>query len=105
MDRSQHENDNNDTIINIDNDNDDDFNSQDMLDMSNQLKSIYERDKKKLNAYIKKHNFFYEQLIIIYGLIKCYQTNDNDYNYDICISEIDTICANILLKHLEDIED
>tara|TARA_R110001599_G_C11958210_1_gene632530 strand:+ start:82 stop:372 length:291 start_codon:yes stop_codon:yes gene_type:complete len=94
MDRTQHDvNDN------------DDFNSQDMLDMSNQLKSIYERDKKKLNAYIRKYNFFYEQLIIIYGLIKCYQTNDNDYNYDICIAEIDTICSDILLKHLEETED
>ena len=94
MDRTQHDvNDN------------DDFNSQDMLDMSNQLKSIYERDKKKLNAYIRKYNFFYEQLIIIYGLIKCYQTNDADYNYDICIAEVDTICSDILLKHLEETED
>tara|TARA_R110001632_G_scaffold94782_1_gene200798 strand:+ start:2507 stop:2815 length:309 start_codon:yes stop_codon:yes gene_type:complete len=102
MDRTQHEN---DTIIDIDDFNSNGFNSNDLLDMSNHLKSIYERDKKKLNGYIKRHNFLYEQLMIIYGLIKCYQTNDADYNYDICIAEVDTICSDILLKHLEDIED
>tara|TARA_R110000868_G_scaffold192686_1_gene437253 strand:- start:98 stop:400 length:303 start_codon:yes stop_codon:yes gene_type:complete len=83
----------------------DGFNSQDFLDMSNHLKLIYDRDKIKLDAYIKKYNHFYEQLMIIYGLIKCYQTNDHDYNYDICLREIDTICSTILLNHLEDTDD
>ena len=68
MDRTQHEN---DTIIDIDDFNSNGFNSNDLLDMSNHLKSIYERDKKKLNGYIKRHNFLYKQLMIIYGLIKC----------------------------------
>ena len=84
---------------------DTEFNSQDFLEMSTQLKQIYDRDKIKLDLYIKKYNHFYEQLIIIYGLIKCYQTNDHDYNYDICLFEIATICSEILLKHLEDTEE
>ena len=78
------------------------FNSRDYLEMSNHLQEIYNRDKDLSNKYKKKYNKIYKQLVIIWGLIQTYTTNDGDYGFDVCLGEANTICEEIIFKDIED---
>tara|TARA_R110000744_G_scaffold9764_2_gene31097 strand:- start:203 stop:481 length:279 start_codon:yes stop_codon:yes gene_type:complete len=78
------------------------FNSNDMLEMSNHLKELYEKNKIKTNVYIRKYNDMVENMTIIFGLVKVLESTNGEMIFDFCIEEITDICNSLLFNHLEE---
>ena len=81
------------------------MNSGEYLELADGLKEIFEKKDQDTKKHIIKYNELYKNMVMIYGLIRIFQENDDDLHYAHYIQEIREIASSCLFEHLEDVED
>lgn len=81
------------------------MNSQEYLDMTEQLKKKYDDNEKIKKKYIRKYNDLYKVMVICYGLTRTYIDNNSFHTEDdILLGELRGYLSEALFTHLEDVE-
>lgn len=81
------------------------MNSGEYLELADGLKEIFDTKDQELKKHIIKYNELYKKMVMIYGLIRIFQENDDDLHYHHYIQEIREIASSSLFEHLQDVED
>jgi len=81
------------------------MNSGEYIELAEGLKEIFEKNDREKKIHISKFNNLYKNVCVIYGLIRTFQENDDNLEYQHLIQEIRHICSLSLFSHLIDIDD
>tara|TARA_R100000654_G_scaffold40053_1_gene65966 strand:+ start:729 stop:986 length:258 start_codon:yes stop_codon:yes gene_type:complete len=75
-------------------------NENDYIEMVNHLKEIYEKNEEEKNKYKKKYTHLYKLIAVIYGLVRTYDNNSDDWDFDHLLNETRDICCKVLFDNL-----
>jgi hypothetical protein len=76
------------------------MNSGEYLELTESFKEIFDRNEKIKNKHINDYNQLYKNVCVIYGLLRTFQANDDDFTYQHLIEDIRAICSESLFNHL-----